>query len=103
MVGDAIEQGCGHFWITEYADPFCEGEVGGEDHRGFFVELADQVEQKGATGGREGKVAEFIDDHGVGLDQLAGEIAGAGLLLFTLQLVDQIDGIEEAHAFALVD
>jgi hypothetical protein len=29
--------------------------------------------------------AEFIDDHGIGLHQLAGEIAGASLLFFALQ------------------
>lgn len=41
---DAIEECCGHFWVAEDADPFREGEVGGEDQRGFFVELADEVE-----------------------------------------------------------
>ena len=91
------------FGVTEDADPFCEGEVGGEDQRGFFVELADQVEEQGAAGGREGKIAEFVDNHGVGLHQLAREISGACLLFFAFQLVDQVDGVEEAHAFALVD
>jgi hypothetical protein len=46
--GDAIEEGGGHFWVSEDADPFREGEVGDEDQRGFFVKLADQVEQQGA-------------------------------------------------------
>ena len=31
MVGNAIEErGC-HFWVAEDANPFREGEVGGED------------------------------------------------------------------------
>ena len=30
---------------------------------------------------------------------MAREIAGAGLLFLSLQLVHQIDGVEEAHGF----
>jgi hypothetical protein len=48
-------------------------------------------------------IAEFVDDHGVGLHQLAGEISGPCLLFLPLQLVDQVDGVEEAHAFGPVD
>ena len=103
MVGDAVQQGGCHLRVAEDTYPFCEGEVGGEDQRGLFVKLADQVEQQGAAGGWERQVAELVDDHGVGLDQLTGEIAGASLLFLPLQLVDQINGVVEAHALALVD
>ena len=46
MVGEAIEQRCGHFGFSEDARPFTEGQVGGDDHRGLFVEAADEVEEQ---------------------------------------------------------
>ena len=61
------------------------------------------MEQQGAAGGGEWQVAEFIEDDGVGLDQLSGHVARFALLLLLLQLVHQVDGVVEADAFALVD
>lgn len=55
MVSDAVEQCCGHFGVAENADPFAEGQVGGDDQRGLFVELADQVKQQRTTRCRKGK------------------------------------------------
>jgi len=49
VVGEAIEHGGGHLGIAEDLDPFPEGEVRGDDYRGVLVELADQVEEQGAT------------------------------------------------------
>jgi len=46
MMGEPVEQGRGHFGVAEHAGPFAEGEVGGNDNRGFFVEPADEVEQQ---------------------------------------------------------
>ena len=46
VMGDAIEQRGGHLGIAEHGRPFAEGQVGGDDHRGLLVELADQVEQQ---------------------------------------------------------
>ena len=46
MVGEAIEQGGGHFGIAEHAGPLAEAEVGGDDDAGVFIELAEQVEQQ---------------------------------------------------------
>lgn len=37
------------------------------------------------------------------MQQLLGQVAGFALLLFPLQLVDQIDCVVETQAFALVD
>ena len=58
---------------------------------------------KCTSGGREWQIAEFIEDHGVGLHQLPGHISRFSLLLFPLQLIDQIDGVKEADAFARMD
>ena len=49
VMGNAIEQGGGHFGIAEHRDPFRERQVGGDDQGGLFVELADQMEQQGAA------------------------------------------------------
>ena len=46
VVGEAIEQGSGHFGIAEYAGPLAEAEIGGNDDAGAFVELAEQMEQQ---------------------------------------------------------
>jgi len=50
MVGQAIQQSCGHLGVAEDGWPFAEVEVGGDDHRGLLVEMADQVEQQLTTG-----------------------------------------------------
>lgn len=103
MVRDAIEECGGHFGISEYGDPFGEGEVGCDDQRCFFVELADQMEQQCAAGCWEWQIAQLIEDHGVRLDELFGEISGLSLLFFPFQLVHQIDGIIEANALSLMN
>ena len=46
MMGDAIEQRGSHFRIAEDGRPLTEREVGGDDHRGAFVKLADEVKQQ---------------------------------------------------------
>ena len=46
MMSEAIEQRRGHFGVAEYARPFTEGEIGGDDYRGALVEAADEVEQE---------------------------------------------------------
>jgi hypothetical protein len=53
VVGQAVEQRGRHLGVAEDARPFAEGQVGGDHHRGALVELADQVEQELAAGGRE--------------------------------------------------
>ena len=46
VMGQAIEQGGGHFGVAEDTWPFTEVEIGGDDHRGLLVEVADQMEQE---------------------------------------------------------
>ena len=62
-VREAVEQGRDHLGVAEDVGPLGEAEVGGDGETGVFVELADQVEQQGATGLRERQVAQLIEDH----------------------------------------
>jgi len=41
-VRESIKQRGGHLGIAEHGAPFAEGQVGGDDQRGPFVELADR-------------------------------------------------------------
>ena len=50
VVGQAIQQGRGYFGVHEDLHPFSKVEIRGHDQRGFFVELADEMEQQGAAG-----------------------------------------------------
>ena len=102
MVGDAVENGCGHFGITEDADPFGKATIGGDENGSFFVELADVatkqllcavMKQQCVTRGREREVAEFIDDDGVALTELFGQTSNSSLSLFAIQQVDQINAL----------
>ena len=47
MMGQSVQQGCGHLGITEDAGPFTEAQVGGDDDAGALVKLAEQMEQRG--------------------------------------------------------
>ena len=47
---EAVEERGGHFGVAEDARPFAEGEIGGDDDRGAFVEPADEMEEELAAG-----------------------------------------------------
>jgi hypothetical protein len=88
----AIEQRRRHLWIADYARPFAEGEVGGNDDRGPLIETADQVEQQLPAGLGAGEIAEFVEDDEVEAGEIIGKSSlatGAGL---GLELIDEIDG-----------
>jgi hypothetical protein len=57
VVREPVEQGGGHLGVAEDGRPLAEGEVGGDDHRGLLVQLADQVEQQLAAGLGERQIA----------------------------------------------
>lgn len=44
MVGEPVEQRSGHFCVPEYARPFTEAEVGGNNDARALVEFAQQME-----------------------------------------------------------
>ena len=96
VVGEAIEQRCGHFGIAKNARPFTEGEICRDDHRGAFVEAADRVEQQLSTGLREGQIAELVEDDEVQTGQEVSKPPLSSGAPFGLETVDQVDGREES-------
>ena len=46
VVGQPIEHGGRHLGVAKDLGPIGEGEIGGDQQRGVFVKLADQVEQQ---------------------------------------------------------
>ena len=61
MMGEAVEQGRGHFCIAEHTGPFPEGQVRGHRDGRAFIELADEMEQQLAAGLGKGQVAELVE------------------------------------------
>jgi hypothetical protein len=55
VVGEAIEERGGDLGVAEHARPFAEGEIGGDDDRGPFVEPADQVNRSWAPDWAKGR------------------------------------------------
>ena len=96
VMGDTVQHSGRHLGIAEHRGPFPEGEVGGDDHRGFLIKLADQMEQQLATGQSEGEVAELVEDDEIEPGKLAGQRSGLADPGFFFELVDQIDCVEEA-------
>ncbi len=103
VVGQAIEQRGGHLGVTEDAWPFAEVEIGGDDHRGLLVEMADQMEQKLAAGLGKRQVAELIQDDEVQPREPIGDPALPVGPDLGLELVDQIDHVEEPTTGAVAD
>src|SRR5271157_6133794 len=98
VMGEAIEERRGHLGIAEHARPFAEGEIGGDKDRGALVEPADEVEEKLAAGLGERQVAELVEDDEVHAGERIGDAALAPGARLGLELVDEIDGGEEAPA-----
>lgn len=42
-MGDAAQQGICHFRVAKYLHSFVERQIRGDDQRGLFVKLADQM------------------------------------------------------------
>ena len=76
MVGEPVEQGCGHLGIAKDGAPLAEAQVGGDGHAGALVELAEQVEQQGAARCAERQVAQLVEDDEVKAEQALGEVPG---------------------------
>ena len=93
-MSEPVEERGGHFGVTEDAGPFSECEVGSDDDRGAFVELADQMEPQLAAGLGKVQVAQFIQNQEV---EPGDQVCGPALPLcagFSIELVDEIDHIE---------
>ena len=103
VVSEAIEQCGGHLGVAEDARPFAEGEIGGDDYRGAFVEPADEMEQELAAGLGEGQVAELVEDDEVHAGEVIGEPALASVAGLGFEPIDEIDDIVEPAARAGAD
>jgi hypothetical protein len=86
--------------FAKYARPFAESEIGGDDDRGAFVELADEMEEELAAGLGEGQIAEFIEDDEVHAGEVIGEPALASVAGLGFEPIDEIDDIIEPSAGA---
>ena len=82
MVREAIQERGGHLGVAEDLYPLAEAEVGGEDQRGLFVQMADQMEQQRPAGLGEREVAQFVDDNGINGDESFGQVTGLAELFF---------------------
>ena len=87
---DTVQHGGGHFFIAEDLRPFPEGQVGGDDHRGLFVELGDQMEEQLAGVFRKRQIPQFIEHHQIKARQTGGEPATATGEILLFQVVGQI-------------
>ena len=103
VVSEAVEQCGGHLGVAEHARPFAEGEIGGDDDRGSFVEPADQVEEQLAAGLGEGQITEFVEDDKVHAGEVIGEPALPAAAGLGFELIDEIDDIVEPAAGAGAD
>ena len=103
MMGQTVEQGCGHLGVAEDGRPFAEGEVGGDDDRSALVEPAHEVEEQLPASLSEGQVAEFVEDDEVAPGELVRGAALASGAEFGLEEIDQVDDVVEAAARALAD
>ena len=53
VVGEAVEHGA-HLSVAEHVSPFAEAQVRGDDHRGPFVKLAQQLKSSAPPEGLNG-------------------------------------------------
>ena len=50
LVGETIEQRCGHVQTAENVWPFPKEDVGGDENRGAFIKTADALKQQSVAG-----------------------------------------------------
>src|SRR5271167_1403355 len=62
VVGQPIEQRAGQPLGPEHAGPLVERQIAGDNSGGTLVTLAEDLEQELRASGRQGHIAEFIDD-----------------------------------------
>ena len=62
MVGQSVEQRTGQPLGPEYAGPFVEWQIAGDDGGAALVALAEDLKQQLGAGRRQGYIAELIDD-----------------------------------------
>ena len=103
VMQQAVEQGGDNDRIAEHFGPFGEGSIGGQDHGGFLVACADQLEEQvGAFFGQR-QVADLIDDEQSGSAQLSKFLVQLSAVLCLGQVADQIGQCGAIDTFAGLD
>jgi len=77
--------------VTEHTGPFCEAQVGGDDHAGFFIQLAEQMKQQGTASLTERQIPQFIKDYQIGMYEVVGQSSLPAVELFLFQCVHQFN------------
>ena len=62
LVGELVEHSLAEPCVGEDLWPLGEGQVGGDDDRGFFGSLGDDLKEQLSCDFSQGDIAEFIDD-----------------------------------------
>jgi len=92
VVGQTVQQCGGQLGIAEYLGPLRETQIGGDDHTGFFIQFADQVEQQCAADLAERQIPQFIQDDQIDMAEAIGQPALSAVEFFLLQRIDQFHG-----------
>jgi hypothetical protein len=92
MVGQSVEQCCGHLGIAEDAGPFAEAQVGRDDDTGSLIELAEQMEQQCSARRAERQVSKLVEDHEIGMNESIGYLSRFTLGLLLFKRIDQLNG-----------
>src|SRR5262245_9101250 len=98
VVRETVQEGRRHLCVGEDSRPFGKGEIGRQHDRGALIKPADQVEQHLPAADRERQITQLVDDDEIDADELVGKPSGLAGARLGLELIDQIDGGEEAYA-----
>lgn len=62
VVDESVDGGCGDDFVAEGFAPAGEGQVRGDQDRGTFIPVGDELEEQGRGLGVQGQVAQFVAD-----------------------------------------
>src|SRR3984957_10500328 len=91
-----------HLGVAEHSCPLAKAEIGGDDDAGALIELAQQMEEQGPSGGAERQVAKLVEDDEIGVGEPGGDLSWLALKLLLFESVDEFDCGEEPDALAMV-
>ncbi len=75
--------------VAEHTGPFCEAQVGGDDHAGFLIQLAEQMKQQGTASLTERQIPQFIKDYQIGMYEVGRSLSFSCSSAFTSSVVER--------------
>ena len=99
--GEAVEQAAGEALVAQHLHPVAEGQVGGDEHRDPFMQRRTELKEQLGAAGREGHIAELIQDDEVMAQRLVEIVRQLMGRLRLLEFIDELSDREEAHAAIL--